>query len=69
MKIGKRISLSRISKGLTQKEFADKYGKSIDRVEQGDIDIKFRDLLEVCKILEINIWDLTAEIMIITIKD
>lgn len=70
MNIAKRISLVRKAKGLTIEEVSEKIGKSTyDRVETGKIELKFSELLAVCTVLDIKIWDLVAEKLIITYSE
>jgi len=66
MNIGKRISIVRQARGLTIKEVAKQIGKTTyDRVETGKIEPKFSEVLQVCKILNIPIWELVAKDLII----
>lgn len=70
MDIGKRLSIVRQAKGLTIKQVAKKAKKSTyDRVETNKATIKFDELLKVCDVLDIEIWELCAEELIIKIKD
>ncbi len=66
MKIHKRIILVRQSKGYTIAQVAKGINKSTyDRIETGKIEPKFSELLAICKFLEIKIWELTAEELVI----
>ncbi|KKN23837.1 hypothetical protein LCGC14_0900930 [marine sediment metagenome] len=66
MNIGRRLALVRQSRGLTIKELAKKIGNnSYDKFETGRIVPKFDVLLTICVVLEINIWDLVAEELLI----
>lgn len=70
MNIGKRIAIVRQAKGLTIAEVSEKIGnKGYDRMETGKNPIKFEVLLKICEAIDIKIWELTAETLIIEIKD
>ena len=69
MNIGKRIAAVRASKGISLKDFKEKYGKDIQHIEYGHTMPKWDELLKICDILKISISDLTAEELIIRIKD
>jgi len=59
--LGKRIKEVRLSKNLTQFELAARLGKdhsSIARIEAGRINASYLYLLELCKGLEVEIYEL-----------
>lgn len=66
MKIGTRMAIVRKSRELTIKQVADKLGNTTyDRIEVGKIDPKFGTILDICKILKIDIWELVADELIV----
>ena len=70
MNIAERIKLVRQARQLGQKYVAEKVGfTSYDRIEQGKMEPKFSQLLTICDVLEIKIWELLAEELIISYKE
>ncbi len=70
MNIAKRLTLVRQSKGLTIADVSSRIGKgTYDRWETGRIIPKFDDLLEICKVLDIKIWELVAEELVLKFKE
>lgn len=70
MNIAKRISMVRQARGLTITEISSIINKSTyDRVETGKIEPKFSELLEICEALDIKIWELVAEELVIKYKE
>lgn len=66
MNIAKRISMVRQARGLTIEQVSKQIGKTTyDRVETGKIEPKFNEVLEICKVLNIEIWELTAKELVI----
>ncbi len=70
MNIGRRLAIVRQSRGLTIKDVTSKgITNSYDRIETGKINVSFAVLLEICEILQIDIWDLVAEELIVKYKE
>lgn len=70
MNIAKRISMVRQARSLTIEEVSKMIGKSTyDRVETGKVEPKFSEVLEICKALDIEIWELTAKELVITYRE
>ena len=66
MNIAKRITLVRQARGLTIEQVSKQINKSTyDRVETGKIEPKFSELLSICKVLNIEIWELTAKELVV----
>ncbi|MDR3694210.1 helix-turn-helix transcriptional regulator [Mucilaginibacter sp.] len=64
-RLGDRLKRFRTDKGLTLKQLGyliDKDPQSISRVEMGDINPTYLYLLEVCKGLEIDMFDLLKDL-------
>jgi|TARA_R110000764_G_C10701916_1_gene345379 transcriptional regulator with XRE-family HTH domain len=66
MNIAKRITLVRQARGFTIEQMSKKINKTTyDRVETGKLELKFSELITICKVLEINIWELTAKELVV----
>jgi len=70
MNIGERIKLVRQARQLDQKSVSKKVGfTSYDRIEQGRMEPKFSQILLICDALDIKVWELLAEELIISYKE
>lgn len=70
MDIYKRLKLVRQSKSLTIAQVSDKLGNtSYDRIEKGVSRLNFEDLLKICEILDVKIWDLVAKELIVKFSE
>ena len=70
MNLPNRLRLVRQSRNLKTQDVRDETGiTNYDRMEQGRQSPKFDQLELICKALQINVWDLLAEELVITYKE
>lgn len=66
MKINERIKDYRLSKGITQKYIAEKAGisnKKLSFIENGNVELKAKDLISISKALEVPVSFFTNEVL------